>query len=629
MPPPRRRGCRLAALLALALALPPARAAEDAPGDSFHAARAQAVLPRYGNRTRWHIAIGARDRVPPADPRAPPPAPPPPPPGLGGGCGAGVAHALNAPALRLCGRRHHLAGIDLRGAAAVAASGPAGRLMVLRILDEAQALGLNSVRAWAFDAGCDLTAPGVGASDSGGSEGGGGGGIDGGEGGGGGAARNATPNEARRREGGAAPPLRVQPAPGVLDERWLSEGLDWLISQAAARGMRTLLVLTGGADAARYCGWVGASLAAANAGPTAGGGGAAGGGGGGDAGGGRGGGGGEGSASQGDGMHMLAPELGAGGLTVGDFYSSNTVKSVFLDFVAALLSRVNTASGAEYRYDPALIGWQLAAEPDDPGNPGSDRLRSWLRQVSAYIRQRAPNQIIVSGLDGTFGPSTPHHQGRNAQVPPPASPLAGAPAGLPFDAVCTGSDFFLHSSPWEVDVAALRLDPAAALACGDGCMLDWARRWFAAHLQDAVRLQKPLLVGVGGAAAAPGLRARLLSQLQAQVDSAAAAGHPVAGWFVDAPAGPWEGAAPGGGCGGGAAAAAFWQRDAFLQCLRESRDAATDAAGSVGGTRADSPAGWAPLEASAVRAAAGAAAAAAAAGGRDAEAGPDGEGPEL
>jgi predicted nicotinamide N-methyase len=29
--------------------------------------------------------------------------------------------------------------------------------------------------------------------------------------------------------------------------------------------------------------------------------------------------------------------------------------------------------------------------------------QSWLRQVSAYIRQRAPKQLIVSGLDGTFG----------------------------------------------------------------------------------------------------------------------------------------------------------------------------------------------------------------------------------
>jgi hypothetical protein len=46
-----------------------------------------------------------------------------------------------------------------------------------------------------------------------------------------------------------------------------------------------------------------------------------------------------------------------------------------------------------------------------------------------------------------------------------------------------GSDFYVHSSPWEVDVAALRLDPAPALACGEGCALDWARRWFAAHLQ--------------------------------------------------------------------------------------------------------------------------------------------------
>jgi hypothetical protein len=111
---------------------------------------------------------------------------------------------------------------------------------------------------------------------------------------------------------------------GKLPDTARSTGLDWLVSQAAARGMRTLLVLTGGADAARYCAWVGASGAAGAGahpdGPVAGAASVEGGite---------------EGGARRDDGAGsqaggILAPELGAGGLTVGDFFSSDTVKA--------------------------------------------------------------------------------------------------------------------------------------------------------------------------------------------------------------------------------------------------------------------------------------------------------------
>jgi hypothetical protein len=156
-----------------------------------------------------------------------------------------------------------------------------------------------------------------------------------------------------------------------------SDGIDWLVAEAAARGMRTLLVLTdaggssgggpfadgsSGSDARRYCEWV---------------------------------------------------DMGSGELTISDFYGNDTVKvggfatrqnprrsrkqqswqvahqpcvpaagcrpslvshrrpqprapapppppppqSVFLDFTAALLSRRNTVTGVEYRFDPSVLGW--------------------------------------------------------------------------------------------------------------------------------------------------------------------------------------------------------------------------------------------------------------------------------
>lgn len=163
--------------------------------------------------------------------------------------------------------------------------------------------------------------------------------------------------------------------------------------------------------------------------------------------------------------------------------------------------------------------------------------------MAAYVRQRAPHHAIASGVDGTFGPATPHHRRRNGARLPPASPLRAGPPGAPHDAACTGGrqalvrlgwwpllarhrpaalcrlvprrcasaehlifiytclpksanpcqilslsppkgpDFYLHTSPWEVDLATFTLDPAGCMACGDACMRSWAEEAFSAHLQ--------------------------------------------------------------------------------------------------------------------------------------------------
>jgi hypothetical protein len=63
-----------------------------------------------------------------------------------------------------------------------------------------------------------------------------------------------------------------------------------------------------------------------------------------------------------------------------------------------------------------------------------------------------------------------------ARMPDPA-------AALPSPHPPQGSDFYLQNSPWEIDAAVARLDPSAALACGDACQLRWGRAAFAAHLQ--------------------------------------------------------------------------------------------------------------------------------------------------
>lgn len=51
----------------------------------------------------------------------------------------------------------------------------------------------------------------------------------------------------------------------------------------------------------------------------------------------------------------------------------------------------------------------------------------------------------------------------------------------------------------DIDVAVTQLWPDSWLACSDACKLRWARQWLDAHLRDALRLRKPLLIGGFGA----------------------------------------------------------------------------------------------------------------------------------
>lgn len=245
-------------------------------------------------------------------------------------------------------------------------------------------------------------------------------------------------NEVTRQTGS---PCCAGPRPHTQKSR---DGLDWVIAQAAARGMRTLLVLTD------------AGGAAAGAAPASGGGGAPAGASAGRAGyAGAGAGAGAGGAAE---RYCRWVDSGAGELSIGDFYANDTVKarvlggtparrragaelarcapanpapaskpvlrenqplpgvlrrppaiaaalphpppcrptpqsvfldhvpktcplttrpdamhrpprqplsshppcrpqSVFLDHVGVLLSRVNSVTGYEYRFDPAILGW--------------------------------------------------------------------------------------------------------------------------------------------------------------------------------------------------------------------------------------------------------------------------------
>jgi hypothetical protein len=40
-------------------------------------------------------------------------------------------------------------------------------------------------------------------------------------------------------------------------------------------------------------------------------------------------------------------------------------------------------------------------------------LQGWLKQMGTFLRQKAPHQLLLSGLEGFFGPASPHLRQHN------------------------------------------------------------------------------------------------------------------------------------------------------------------------------------------------------------------------
>eukprot|EP00803_Ostreobium_quekettii_P007635 evm.model.scf_75.17 EVM.evm.TU.scf_75.17 scf_75:156410-159967(+) len=118
--------------------------------------------------------------------------------------------------------------------------------------------------------------------------------------------------------------LPIQVGPGKISDRVLREGLDFVLDEARKREFRVILTLTnfwndfGGMQ--EYVQW-------------------------------------------------------AGGNNVREFYTNEAVKDTFKDYVASIVTRRSSVTGIEYRYDPTILGWELANEARDPGNVGSKALQ--------------------------------------------------------------------------------------------------------------------------------------------------------------------------------------------------------------------------------------------------------------
>jgi hypothetical protein len=165
----------------------------------------------------------------------------------------------------------------------------------------------------------------------------------------------ATPPHHRA---GPAPPLFSPPLPHASHSppsTSPAQGLDYVLAEARARGLRVILALTsnwgdvGSVD--EYVAWS----------P---------------------------SAAEHD-----------------DFFSDAAARDLFLKHAAAVTGRVNSITGIRYADDPTIFAWNLINEPRCYRCGGA--VADWVGAVAPAVKKMAPNQLLTIGEEGFYGRGGP------------------------------------------------------------------------------------------------------------------------------------------------------------------------------------------------------------------------------
>ena len=302
---------------------------------------------------------------------------------------------------------------------------------------------------------------------------------------------------------------KFQMRPGVYNETFF-DALDWVIARAEAHGLRLILSLTNFWDAyggmQEYVRW----------------------------------------AAEANGISDGSLD----GLDIRDFYRSEAMRQMYKDNFVALANRTNAYTGRRYKDDPTILAWELANEPRCPGDESGDVLQSWIQEMSRFVKDVAPKQLVTTGSEGFFGMSTPQlmHLNGNATF--------DFIEYLPM--LCTGVDFVRnHDNTTAIDIPSFHLYPDhhAEELCHRGAPAsDCAMQW--THAQTKVRvdladdvLGKPLFIGEFGKMKHPLMegtldaqvvyRNRLFVEVYRQLEEAAIEGKASGGstfWMLSAPA---------------------------------------------------------------------------------------------
>ena len=99
-----------------------------------------------------------------------------------------------------------------------------------------------------------------------------------------------------------------------------------------------------------------------------------------------------------------AQELGITGLKKDDFYTNETLKGWYKDYVNGLLNHTNPYTGRKLKDEPSVFAWELANEPrcNTDAQCRDNILYNWAKEMSEYVKSIDPNHMVSLGDEGFY-----------------------------------------------------------------------------------------------------------------------------------------------------------------------------------------------------------------------------------
>ena len=93
------------------------------------------------------------------------------------------------------------------------------------------------------------------------------------------------------------------------------------------------------------------------------------------------------------------------------FFTNATFEQLYMNYVGAILNRVNVYSGIQYKNDPTIMAWELMNKPRYPGGVTAPQFAAWVTTMSQFIKSIDSNHLVSVGDEGfgignagTYGP---------------------------------------------------------------------------------------------------------------------------------------------------------------------------------------------------------------------------------
>ncbi len=84
------------------------------------------------------------------------------------------------------------------------------------------------------------------------------------------------------------------------------------------------------------------------------------------------------------------------------FYTHPQTRAWYQAYVQYVLNRVNTYTGVAYKNDPAILMWELANEPRAESDPSGQTLHAWIADMAAFVKAQDPNHLLSTGEEGWY-----------------------------------------------------------------------------------------------------------------------------------------------------------------------------------------------------------------------------------